>query len=72
MAKSAIDSVAPALIVVVPLRSIAEEQLRNSSISKLALSLRDPEISFNRVPRSVETHGLFAEDLTTVNFSAEK
>ena len=28
-------------------------------------SSRDPEISFNRVPRSVETHGPFTEDLTT-------
>ena len=69
VAKSANDSVAPAVIVVVSLRNIAEEQLRNSEFDLKVgpdnKSLRDPEISFNRIPRSVKTHGQFTEDLTT-------
>ena len=48
MAKSVIDAVAPVVIVVVSLRSIAKEQLRNSEFDfKVGTdnkSLRDPEI----------------------------
>ena len=69
VAKSVIDAIAPAVIFVVSLRSIAEEQIRNSEfdlrVSTDNKSSRDPEISFNRVPRSVETPGPFTEDLTT-------
>ena len=69
MAKSAIDSAALAVIVIVSLRSRAEEQLRNSEFDfKVGTDnkrSRDPEISFNRVSRSVKTHGQFTEDLTT-------
>ena len=69
VAKSVIDAVAPAVIFVVSLRSIAEEQIKNSEfdlkVSTDNKSSRDPEISFNRVPRSVETPGTFTEDLTT-------
>ena len=69
MAKSVIDSVAPAVIVVVSLRSIVEEQFRNTEfdlkIGTDSKTSRDPEISHNRVPRSVETHGQFTEDFTT-------
>ena len=62
-------SVAPAVTVVVPLRSIAEEQFRNSEFDlKIGTdnkSSRDPEILFNRVQRSIEAHGQFTEDFTT-------
>ena len=58
VAKSAINSVAPVVIVVVSLQSITEEQLRNSEFDlKVSIdnkSSRDPEISFNPVLRSVE------------------
>ena len=47
----------------------AEEQLRNSEFDLKVgtdnTSSRDPEISFKRVSRSVETHGQFTEDFTT-------
>ena len=69
MAKSVIDAIAPAVIFVVSLRSIAEEQIKNSEFDlRVGIdnkSSRDPEISFNRVPRSVETPGTFTKDFTT-------
>ena len=57
VAKSVIDCVAPALIVVVPLRSMAGEQVRKNGFDLYIVgrSSRDHEISFYRVARSIGT-----------------
>ena len=39
LAKSVVDTVAPAMIVVIPLRSIAEEQVRNNEFDLKAAHL---------------------------------
>lgn len=59
IAKSVIDGASPAVIVVVPLRSIAEEQVRNNEFDLKAVQLSLDEEKLRAVA-SGEVHVLYA------------